>query len=211
VKLLFRVLNRWPWLAFALIGYYLPWVYHRAAGLTFNAYDLAEWVSLSPEARGGGLPLLIPFLLRFALVGIALMCGIRAAISNHSVSRGLYMLLALVLTLNLLPPVDFFKGASDDPNYRQQFILAIGTLISLGVMVFVRRRVPATARWNLIALIISFVAGACALAGNLLGLYVVQSLKLDETLGSGMLLYVACMGMAVLALTGGGPEGSGPT
>ena len=105
---MFRALSRWPWLGFALIGYYLPWVYHRAAGLTFNAYDLAEWVSLSPEARGGSLPFLIPFLLRFALVGIALLCGIRAAISSHTLSRGLYMLLALVLALNLLPPVDFF-------------------------------------------------------------------------------------------------------
>ena len=203
-------LNAIPWLAVALAGCYLPWVYHRTAGLTFNAIDLAEWVSLAPAVRDGSVPLLIPLLLRIALVGIALLCGVRAAIEERKWSRWLYMLLALALAATLLPPVDFFKGAFDDPNYRQQFALAVGTLIGIGVMVVIRRQASQNFRWTRITWAISIVALLCAVSGNLLALNVVQSLKLEETLGGGMFLYGVGLALSVMAQAKTGPGDSSP-
>ncbi len=199
-----------PWLAVALAGCYLPWVYHRTAGLTFNAIDLAEWVSLAPAVRGGSVPLLIPFLLRIALVGIALLCGVRAAIEERKWSRWLYMLLALALAATLLPPVDFFKGAFDDPNYRQQFALAVSTLIGLGIVMLVKRRASPNFRWTRITWAVSIVALLCAVSGNLLALNVVQSLKLEETLGGGMFLYGVGLALSVMAQAKTGPGDSSP-
>src|SRR5512143_758636 len=71
-------LDRGLWLFAALIAYYLPWIANRAAALSANAYDLAEWTSLHPAVRGASVPLVAPFLLRAVLGGLALLFGFRA-------------------------------------------------------------------------------------------------------------------------------------
>ena len=37
------------------LGYFLPWIPHRAAALTMGAYDLAEWVMLLPQVQDGSI------------------------------------------------------------------------------------------------------------------------------------------------------------
>src|SRR5690348_12553890 len=104
-------INRGLWLILALIAYYLPWVYHRAAALTFNANDLAEWVSLDPNVRGAAVPLVIPLLLRIMLAFLALLFGLAAACADRDFGRWGFSTLAVILAITLLPPADFFKGA----------------------------------------------------------------------------------------------------
>src|SRR5258707_1309855 len=125
-----HTLRRIPWLFIALTAYYLPWLYHKPAALTANAYDLTEWVSIHPAVRNGNPPLLAPFLLRGVLAGLALLFGLQAA-RIAGLVRWLYIAAAWILVITLLPPLDFFRGSFDDPNYRQQFALSIGALILL--------------------------------------------------------------------------------
>ncbi len=125
--------------AMALVGCYLPWVEHPAGALAPNALDLAEWASLHPAVRGGSPPLLLTFLLRLplALVGVGIAYAARWG-----------WLPGLVIALTLLPPLEFFRGASSDPNFRQGFALAAmaGALVLFSLPA---RRLAERVRWAL--------------------------------------------------------------
>src|SRR5438477_2332337 len=108
-------LLRFPWLLAALAAYYLPWINNRAAALSANAYDLAEWVSLHQAVRDASIPNLAPFLLRAVLGGLALLFAVRALKALSGRARWAYSFLALLLAVTLLPPLDFFRGAWNDP------------------------------------------------------------------------------------------------
>jgi hypothetical protein len=117
-----------------LIAYSLPWLNGPGAGLTFNAYDLAEWISLYPAARAESPPLLTPLLLRLplALISLIAVAGLQRIWLQAVVIAG--------VALALLPPLDFFTAGSADPNYRQQFLLALVAILgSVGVALLLRR------------------------------------------------------------------------
>jgi uncharacterized membrane protein YsdA (DUF1294 family) len=195
---LLRRLDRWPWQLGALAAYYLPWIANRAAALSANAYDLAEWTSLHPSVREASIPLLAPFLLRAALGGLALLSGFRALRVLPGWLRLAYAALALWLALTLLPPLDFFRGAWDDSNYRQQFFLSVGTLVGLGMLSAAGRRASprllrrAEASLGLLALL-------SGLIGEILAQNVIRSLQIDAPLGVGVVLLVGCLGLASVA------------
>jgi purine-cytosine permease-like protein len=195
---LLRRLDRWPWQLGALVAYYLPWIANRAAALSANAYDLAEWTSLHPTVRGASIPLVAPFLLRAVLGGLALLFGFRVLRALSGWLRLVYAALALWLALTLLPPLDFFRGVWGDSNYRQQFTLSVGTLIGLGVLAAAWRRASprllrrAEASVGLLALL-------SGLIGEILAQNVIRSLQIDAPLGVGMVLLVACLGLASAA------------
>jgi len=194
-----KLTKNWPWLPIAIIAYYLPWVWHPAAALTANAYDLAEWVSIYPTVRGGNPALVEPFLLRSTLAGLALLCGLTAIRDQNGWRHWLYPALALVLDVTLLPPPDFFRGAGDDPNYRQQFLLAVGTLLLLAIIFGLRPRLTRYAAILQAVVALAVLVGASV--GEALALRVVQSLSIAVTLGGGiMLLYVALLPVIVAAL-----------
>jgi uncharacterized membrane protein YsdA (DUF1294 family) len=195
---LLRRLDRWPWQLGALAAYYLPWIANRAAALSANAYDLAEWTSLHPAVRGVSVPLVAPFLLRAVLGGLALLFGFRALRALTVWLRLAYAALALWLALTLLPPLDFFRGAWDDPNYRQQFWLSIGTLIGLGVLAVAGRRASPRLLRRAEA-IIHALALLGGLVGELLAQNVIRSLQIEAPLGLGVVLLVACLGLASVA------------
>ncbi|MGQ9887082.1 MAG: hypothetical protein ACUVSX_01205 [Aggregatilineales bacterium] len=113
--------------------YYLPWLSGPGAGLSFNAIDLAEWVSLHPAARAETPALVTPLLLRILLVFIgaaAILC----------LPRMFFQLVIIGLAmLALVPPVEFSAITSADPNYRQQFVLALSAAGSLGGLAFFSR------------------------------------------------------------------------
>ena len=193
-----KKLKHWPWLPIALVAYYLPWVWHPAAALTANAYDLAEWVSIHPAVRNGDPPLVAPFLLRAVLAGLALLCGLSAIRVQKWWVRWLYGALAVILAITLLPPPDFFRGAGDDPNYRQQFGLAVGTFIVLTLFFGLRRRL-ARYSWLLEAIVVSaaLIAGC---AGVVMALRIIQSLGVAVTLGGGIVvLFVGLLPVLVAA------------
>jgi hypothetical protein len=186
----------------AVLAYYLPWIVNLAAALTFNACDLAEWVSLPPSARGGPIPLLAPFLLRGVLGLLAVLFGLRAW-QHTGWQRGLYAFLALWLALTLMPPLDFFRGTFDDANYRQQFALGLGTLFGLMIMAGLSRRRLPTLLLRRVETGIAALAIVSALAGEILAQSVVRSFHIPALPGVGVVVFVACLGLAGLAALGG--------
>ena len=164
---------------FALIGYCLPWVLTPASGLSLGAYDLAEWSSLHPVVRQT-----IPFLwttlalrIPLAILGILLATYVRKI--SHQIPIAILCL--LVAAIALLPPLEFFTTYRDDPNYRQQFILVLLTLI-IGIPTVIGKP-KRLQRGALIAL------SVLGIISSAIGLYQAQSLlqgfDLHTAIGSG--------------------------
>ena len=116
-----------------LISYILPWIVNSGVGLTFNAYDLAEWSSLHPTARFVEPVLFTPFLLRvtlslFTLAWILMLVQLRIAWATWLAGG-----ITLIVAIALLPPLEFFTVFRDDINLQQQAALAVGTLLLGGI------------------------------------------------------------------------------
>jgi hypothetical protein len=197
--------QRWPWLLLALAAYYLPWVYHRAAALTFNANDLAEWTNLAPAVRSGPIPLLIPLLLRAVLALLALLFGLHATSAERAFSRWGYAFLAIILAITLLPPAEFFRGAWDDANYRQQFGIAMGTTVGLVAISVAQWRSRLEPYRRRLEIAIALLCIIFAIVGNVLALNVVRSYQIDATLGGGLIALIISLILNLL-LSRGKPQ-----
>lgn len=143
----------------ALVGYYLPFTAHKTAALTMQAWDLAEFVGISPSVRYAMPPMLAPGLLRAGLVALMVLFGLYAA-QSRGVGRWGAAGIALALALTFLPPIEFFRGNTQDPNYLQlgTYALVSGSLLALIGVLTAARRVP-PAWFGLIAALIG--VGAC--------------------------------------------------
>lgn len=130
----------WLLIGLALISYSLPWVVTPGISTSPGAYDLAEWASLHPAARSATPALLTSFLLRLPLALLALIVAIA---DERTATSWIRVLVAAALALALLPPLEFFTQYQDDPNYRQQFALALLALTGSGAALTGRLR-----RWN---------------------------------------------------------------
>jgi hypothetical protein len=190
--------NRGAWLRTlslfaALLGFYLPWLNNAAASLSANAFDLAEWVGLSPALRGANPPMLASFFLRAGLAGLALLFGLRARAASSGLARLAFAGLALILALTLLPPLEFFRGNWDDVNYRQLMGLCLGALIGLGVIVFLgrQRRLP----WRSLEILVTALSMLCALLGEVQALNVINTLRIPAPLGIGCPVFVISLFM----------------
>jgi hypothetical protein len=185
----------------ALGGYYLPWLTNPAAVLSANAFDLAEWVGLSPAQRYVDVPLLAPFFLRLVLVLLAWLFWLRAG-ALRGVLRYLPAGLALVLALTLFPPLDFFRGAGNDVNYRQLMTLCILALGGLAVILLLgRRKLP----WRHVEMALAALALFCAAVGQIMATRVIQGLQIPAPSGIGFVVTAGALlvFMALLARRSG--------
>lgn len=134
-------------LLLGLLGYLLPWAVATSAPMTLNAFDLAEWTSLHPAQRQTTPPLSAPLLLRAQLAIISLAFAL-------SISRTWIAAAAIVvLALAQLPPVEYVYDIAN-LNYRQQFVLALFSLVAGLSATRLRNR-----RRNLLLLFLLSVAG----------------------------------------------------
>ncbi len=125
-------------LLLCLFAYSLPWVITPGASHTLNAYDLAEWSGLIPEVRGSSIPLVPPLLLRLLLFLMTLWFG-----QIPTLPSGLRLIITLGIAAALLPPPEFFAGGFRDPNFRQQFTLAVLTTLASSLIYL-----PLPAQWR---------------------------------------------------------------
>jgi len=116
----------------------LPWLTAPSANLSPAAYDLAEWASLHPLARGGDPPLLTSLLLRLPFMLLALGIVYSTNQRPNTWFWWLQMLLIGAITATLIPPAEFFTSGTGDPNYRQQALLASTTIVAGGLGLFTR-------------------------------------------------------------------------
>lgn len=107
--------------------YFLPWVINPSMSLTFGAYDLAEWTSLHPEVRFSEPALLLTLALRIQPLLLVALITLHTPQKN-SLTWWVAVLITLVTSAGLLPPVEFISNTTDS-NYQQQFALSVTTFM----------------------------------------------------------------------------------
>lgn len=186
-------------LAVGLLGYLLPWTVAPSAPMTLNAFDLAEWTSLHPAQRQTAPPLLAPLLLRAQLVFLTL----AFAITTSGRTWRLFSVAAVVLlALAQLPPYEYVYDLAN-LNYRQQFFLALASLISgLLATVMGQRRIA----WMLL-LALAIVGTVSVVAGVAQAFELYRQLQQTTSVGLGPWIlsssYIAIATTSLLALRPG--------
>jgi hypothetical protein len=172
------------------ITYSLPWLMNPGNGLTFGAYDLAEWTSLHPAVRGGNPALLTALLLRVPLACLGLIVSI-----GFLRQRVGFAIAVIVLTgIALLPPLEFFTQFRDDPNYQQQFILTSIT-VAVGIASMMLRSVRLT---KIVVILLAFVGAIGSVAGLLHGYALLEQFKLPTQFGLGGISLTAIFAISTL-------------
>ena len=90
----------------ATVGYYGPWIAHKAAALTLTGSDMGEFVKFLPDVLDGSLRLVRQF---FYLPPIAVALSVALLVGSRSLGyswllRGAILALAAVASIQLLPP-----------------------------------------------------------------------------------------------------------
>jgi hypothetical protein len=146
-------------LILATACYYAPWVVHKTAAFTTNAFDLAEWSSLHPAVRSSSPPMLTSFLLRFPQLMLVLAFALAANGLHDPRWRWIWRGVALLLALRFFPPSDFFTSATADPNYRQMMLLTALGFMGVALAIMLAR---VRAGWQDMTLIAALVGGMVA-------------------------------------------------
>jgi len=137
--------------AVGLVGYFGPWVPHRAAGLVILGLDLAEYVKFLPEVASGQIAIrreLFYLPLVAASLSASLLAGRRRL---PRWSRVLLALAAIPLALAMLPPA-WSPAALILPEFRLQ-ALAIAVCLGMIPAVLITRYLPNRLVLALIALL----------------------------------------------------------
>lgn len=140
----------------ALIGYWGPWVDHKAAALVLCGLDMSEYVKFLPEVREGSVVVLrelfyLPPLA--AALCLALLVGWLWP-RYPAIVRVLMLGLAVGLCLIVLPPYPFVLHALSSAEFRGQFILSVLCLLLIAASPLYRRLPTGLVKLVLIALVL---------------------------------------------------------
>jgi len=185
----------------AAIGFLGPWIWHPTAALTLSGADMAEFVKFLPDVLDGSLKLVRQsfYLPPFAItLTIALLIGSRR-LHYASVLRAAGLALALLLSLQLLPPA-WSPSTLTTPEFRAQ-TLALGASWLL------------LASFSLLGDLPSRLAGSISAGVSLIALslalwqFVMAKPSIDKVYatppGLGWGLFVCLAGLCVAAAAGG--------
>ena len=194
--------RRIRWLAITLagliglIGYYGPWVPHKAAGLIVIGLDLAEYVKFIAEVASGRIALRreIFYLPLFAAsVGASLLASRRVL---PFWSRWLVAAIAIPLALAMLPPA-WNPGILLQPEFRLQ-TLAIAFCLMLVPGAMLLRGVPD--RPILIVIALLSLTAAIAPAGGYVQVHAAIEALYRQPLALGWGFWVGTGGFLTAAL-----------
>ena len=180
----------------AAIGFLGPWVSHQTAALSLAGVDIGEFVKFLPGALDGSLQLVRQwfYLPPFAVtVSIALLIGSRR-LDYARVLRALVLLLAIPVSLQLLPPA-WSPGSLMIAEFRAQAI-ALGISWLLLATFWLLGQLPA---W-----LSGFLSAALCLSAIVLPLwqYLVAKPAIDEVYGlppsTGWGLFLCLAGLALV-------------
>lgn len=165
-----------------LVGYSLPWLTSPGTGLTFGAYDLAEWTSLHPNVQSEQPTLLTTVLLRSPLVWSAWLIALAPFMSR------LLRASAIILIAGaLLPPIEFFTTYQSNTNYQQLLLVAVITVIATIPTMQVRNARPI---WFFV---VSVLSCASAVIGYANAYNLISAFQLPVNMGMGFIITVVGM------------------
>lgn len=178
-------------IALVVVGYFGPWIPHKAVALTVTGFELAEFTKSMPVTNE---------LFLTPLVAAAILLGL----SVHGAAGRLPVRLigtafAALLALGALPPYEYIR----DPQYRPQLILAVGGLL-LVLLTPLTRRLSRRAQGILVAIL--------ALAGAVLALWQFILLRplvvtlYNAPIGLGWGLIVCAVGFVLILLSSALPQ-----
>nr|MBN1229628.1 hypothetical protein [Anaerolineae bacterium] len=125
-------------LLLAWIGAWGAWITHKAAGLTLNAYDLAERAEYLQEVRFGDMSA-APDTLRFSIVMALIAFAIAAGFIRHWWIRLVARLTAVLPCLVLFPPYPQILSPWRSGQYRTQFIIAAMLVVGVALSYLIDR------------------------------------------------------------------------
>jgi len=174
--------------AIALVAYTLPWLTNP--GLSFSAYDLAEWVSLHPAVRESALPFLTSLLLRLPLACL----GIIIATTIPPKNFGLRLIVVFLISIALLPPLEFFTRYQDDPNYRQQLVLALTTFFTGVHSIWSQER----KLFKSLTVLIVLIGALSGLTGLIQGYSLMRQFNVPVQIGIGGIIFLTIIVLIIL-------------
>lgn len=157
------------------IAYVTAWVAHDITGMTLNAYDWAEWTTLTPAERQSTPALMAGFWLRLHMVLLVLIFVGGASSLGW---RKLGISIVVVGSLLQMPPPEFVANFQDI-NYQQQAMFALVSLVMGAGFVVVQP----SSKW--LGIIIGSVGLVACVAGLEAGLRVIAPFELDVSIGWG--------------------------
>ncbi|TVR22237.1 MAG: hypothetical protein EA396_06100 [Anaerolineaceae bacterium] len=187
------------WLIFILLilaggAYTLTWVNTPPVALSFNAYDLAEWVTLHPVAENTSHPMQTALMLRLALVLLIWMLALHVRYNFNANGRGRWAGYAVLLALlaAIFPPLEILTEPQNT-NYQQQAILFSAAV--LGTMVALSGWFMRYTRW--LINLIGVGAIVCSFAGLLAARNLLIGFSMPVIFGWGGFLFVLAVGMSM--------------
>lgn len=195
-----------------LIGFFSPWIPHRAAGLAITGFELGEWIKFAPELREGSSPLRRgDFYWPPALAALAL-----AAVVGRSGRRGwanwLLILLAALLALLPFPLLEELSSAGGiRANLGRLALVGLGLAAAAGAAL--QPRWPSSLRGALLAL--GGVLGVVLVSGALAAAEPIVERLFRQLIDPGPGYNLTRGGMLLIALAGlvelvGGQPGKRP-
>jgi len=168
-------------LILALVGYWGPWVDHKAAALVLSGLDMADFVKLLPGVRAGTervvreLFYLPPLAAALCLALLALTPSLWGHGGHPRWARAIVLAVAVLLAPVVLPPYPSVLRALWSPELRWQLAASVLCLLLIG-MGLCRRPSASLAAWLMVAL---------ALAGAILPPWQFFSIRdaLDQVYG----------------------------
>ncbi len=135
--------SNWPLgvaLTLCLLGFWLPWLAPEPAGLQLNAFELSDWVILTPDVAYRAYPV---ERLSFVSIAACLTIGFGLALSRSRagvpwrtwLTRQTTWALALGLIASFLTALPYFPHALvgwREAEWQRQWLLAVGAL-AIGV------------------------------------------------------------------------------
>lgn len=190
-------------LILALVGYWGPWVDHKAAALVLSGLDMADFVKLLPGVRAGAERVVrelfyLPPLAAALCLALLALTPLRRGEGYPRWARAIMLIVAALLALVVLPPYPFVLRALWSAELRWQFVASVLCLLLIGVGVR-RRPSPSLAARLMVAL---------ALAGAILPLWQFFAIRhaLDRIYGQpiriGWGLWLTAGGFLIVALAG---------
>jgi hypothetical protein len=131
------------WLGVLLIGvgYFGPWVWHKAAGLILSADDLGEWIKFLPAWKSGQLPVMRElFYLPIWLTSIGL--GVIAGRIKSWPWKLIVLVVSIVLVFTPLPKYPELLSAYREPEFMLTFWATLVALVLSVLFAFFGTRLP---------------------------------------------------------------------